>query len=156
MSGVTGQDNVIRMMMAVKDGARPKLVETMRKAAFVMQAYVQDQKLSGQSLRRITGTLRRSIFERTEEDGTSISAATGTNVAYAKSLEYGAAPHVILPVRAKMLSFLVNGKRVFAKQVNHPGNRAYYFLRDTLNETAPANIERIRTSMVTLIAESQA
>lgn len=156
MSEVIGQENVLRMMMAIKDGARPMLVETMHKAAYVMQAYVQDQKLSGQSLRRVTGTLRRSIFERTEESGTSVSAATGTNVAYAKSLEYGAAPHVILAVRAKMLSFIVGGKRVFAKQVNHPGNRAYYFMRDTLNETAPANIERIRKSMAALIMESRA
>jgi hypothetical protein len=156
MSSVTGQDNVIRMMLAVKDGARPKLLETMNKVAISMQGYVQSQKLSGQVLNRRTGNLRNSIFERVKDSTTAVSAVTGTGLSYAKALEDGAAPHVILPVRAKMLSFIVGGRRVFAKSVNHPGNRAYHYLRDTLTETAPANIEKIRASMGELIRESGA
>ena len=37
MSSVTGQDNVIRMLMSVKDGARAKLTETMNTVATDMQ-----------------------------------------------------------------------------------------------------------------------
>ncbi|MDE2426910.1 MAG: hypothetical protein KGO96_13500 [Elusimicrobia bacterium] len=156
MSTVTGQDNVVRMLAAIREGARPKMLETMRKVAIDMQRYVQVEKLSGQVLNRRTGTLRNSIFERVTEGADSVSAVTGTGLSYAKPLEDGAAPHVILPVRAKMLSFVVGGRRVFARQVNHPGNRAYRFLKGSLEERAPVEIARIRKSMAELIEASRA
>jgi Bacteriophage protein of unknown function (DUF646). len=156
MSAVTGQDNVVRMLMAIKDGARPKMIETMNKVSISMQAYVQNEKLSGQLLNRRTGVLRNSIFARVTEGASTVSAVTGTGVKYAKSLEDGAAPHVIMPVRAKMLSFISGGARVFARKVNHPGNRAYQFLKGSLREKAPEEIARIRKSMAELIAEARA
>ena len=156
MSSVTGQDNVIRMLLAVKDGVRAKLTETMSTVATDMQRYVQAEKLSGNPIKRQTGVLRNSIFERTAESATAVSAVTGTGVRYAKFLEEGTSPHVILPVRAKMLSFMAGGTRVFARKVNHPGNRAFRFLRDSLQETAPANIAKIRASMAELIAQAHA
>jgi hypothetical protein len=156
MSSVTGQDNVIRMLLAVKDGARVKLLETMNTVATDMQRYVQAEKLSGNPIKRVTGLLRDSIFERVSESGTAVSAVTGTGLSYAKGLEDGNPPHVIVPVRAKMLSFVVGGTRVFARKVNHPGNRAFHYLRDTLHETAPAEIGKIRAAMADLITEARA
>jgi len=47
---------------------------------------------------------------------------------YAQPIDMGARPHVIKPRRAKMLRFLSGGRFVFARSVNHPGNRAYQFL----------------------------
>ena len=117
---------------------------------------MQAEKLSGSPIKRQTGVLRNSIFERIAESSTAVSAVTGTGVRYAKFLEEGTSPHVILPVRAKMLSFMAGGTRVFARKVNHPGNRAFWFLRDTLHETAPANIAKIRASMAELIAQAHA
>jgi hypothetical protein len=52
---------------------------------------------------------------------------------HAHSIESGAKPHVIRPRRAKMLAFTVKGKLVFARKVNHPGNRAYRFLYRATN-----------------------
>lgn len=156
MSSVTGQDNVVRMLLSIKDGARPKMVETMNKVSTSMQSYVQNEKLSGQVLNRVTGNLRNSIFARVTEGTSSVSAVTGTGISYAKALEDGSPPHVIVPVNAKMLSFIVNGARVFARKVNHPGNRAYRFLKDSLQEKAPDEINRIRKSMAELIAEARA
>lgn len=46
--------------------------------------------------------------------------------AYASSIDSGARPHVIRPRRKKALRFRgANGGWVFARQVNHPGNRPY-------------------------------
>lgn len=47
---------------------------------------------------------------------------------YAAPIEYGAKPHIIRPRRAKVLRFMLRGKVVFARKVNHPGNRPYKFL----------------------------
>lgn len=49
-------------------------------------------------------------------------------VKYAAAIDQGAKPHVIRPRRAKLLAFHLGGRLVFARQVNHPGNRAYRFL----------------------------
>lgn len=43
-------------------------------------------------------------------------------------LEFGTKPHRIEPVRGRMLAFPVNGSMVFARGVDHPGNRAYRFM----------------------------
>jgi hypothetical protein len=49
-------------------------------------------------------------------------------VPYAASIDSGARPHVIRPKRAKFLRFRArNGALVFAKRVNHPGNKPYKF-----------------------------
>jgi hypothetical protein len=41
---------------------------------------------------------------------------------------HGTKPHVIVARRKKMLKFKVNGKDVFARRVNHPGNQPNNFL----------------------------
>jgi len=57
-------------------------------------------------------------------------AAIGTNVEYAVSIERGSAPHTIVPVQAKVLSWVnkLTGDRIFAKRVNHPGSQGDSFL----------------------------
>ncbi len=57
-------------------------------------------------------------------------AAVGTNVEYALSVELGSAPHTIVPVKAKVLSWVnkLTGDRIFAKRVNHPGTQGDSYL----------------------------
>lgn len=47
---------------------------------------------------------------------------------YAHAIDLGAKPHVIVPRRARALRFISRGKLVFARKVNHPGNKPYRFL----------------------------
>lgn len=73
-----------------------------------------------------TGNLRRTI-----RPGRA-SAAGFENIAtagYAAPVEFGSAPHRIVPRRRKVLRFKVGGADVFAKVVNHPGSRAQPFMR---------------------------
>lgn len=82
-----------------------------------------------------TGRLRASIKVEQSRDtagryktGYSVSA----NTPYAAFVHEGTRPHVIVPVTASVLRFEVGGSVVFARRVNHPGNRANPFLSRAL------------------------
>lgn len=47
---------------------------------------------------------------------------------YAHAIESGARPHKITGRRGKKLRFVVGGRLMFRRSVNHPGNRPYRFL----------------------------
>lgn len=79
-------------------------------------------KLSGQVLKVRTGRLRSSITHEVRDVGGTVELVVGTNVAYARIHEFGG---VIIPKRAKYLTFVVGGKRVFAKRVVIP-RRPYF------------------------------
>lgn len=52
---------------------------------------------------------------------------------YAAAIDLGAKPHVIRPRKARALRFITRGKLVFARKVNHPGNKPYRFLYRATN-----------------------
>lgn len=153
---IHGAESIYKVMTSIGQGARPRMLVTMRKIGMRMSAYVKERKLSGDPIHRRTGRLRRSIHSVSSYTAASVSSSTGTNVKYAKYLEFGTNPHVILPVRAKMLSWMQDGRRVFARKVNHPGNPAFRFLRGSLEEMQPENMTAIRASMLELVKGSQA
>ena len=161
MSTVTGQDNVVRVMVAVGTGARARLLEVMAVVGLDIQQYVQTKKLSGQVLNRRTGRLRNSINQRVTSDASSVSSQVGTGVAYAAAHEYGARRNVVVSAyhRMQTMAFghpMKNPREVLVNQhssfINLPERS---FLRSALKEKAPDEIERIRKSMADLIEESQ-
>ncbi|MGO9774784.1 MAG: hypothetical protein ACLPSW_35535 [Roseiarcus sp.] len=101
---------------------------------------VRDEKLSGQVLNARSGALRDSIEAQASADGDEIVASVGSygDVKYAAIQEYGGktGAHEILPVKGKVLAFLVGGALRFARKVEHPGSvipeRSY--LRSSLDE----------------------
>lgn len=84
-------------------------------------------KLSGQVLHTVSGRLKRSIVERTTDDGTKIVSEiySDGSAPYANIHEYGGKTpaHDIVATKVQALSFLREGKRVFYKRVHHPGSR---------------------------------
>lgn len=73
-----------------------------------------------------TGRLRAGIVARfVRGSESSVTWEILSPTPYAKFIENGTRPHVIVPRNAKALRFVVNGQVVFAKKVNHPGTRAY-------------------------------
>jgi phage gpG-like protein len=162
MSTVTGQGSVVRMLAAVGDGSRAKLVDTMKVVSFDIQQHVQREKLSGQVLNRRTGILRNSISERVQESTDAISAVVGTNVKYAAAHEYGIQRNVVVSAHYRMQTMafgkpMKNPREVLVNQhsgyLNLPERS---FLRSSLRDKAPQEIERIRVSMAELIAQAQA
>lgn len=73
-----------------------------------------------------TGTLRDSIA--VVKDGGKYHIGP-VGVDYAKAVEYGTGPHVIMAHNGGVLAFSMGGSTVFAKSVKHPGTKAQPYIR---------------------------
>ncbi|MDE2229907.1 MAG: hypothetical protein KGL11_12825 [Alphaproteobacteria bacterium] len=99
-----------------------------------------EDNLSGVVLKRRTGRLAASIVQQVD----GLSASVGFDpaaVPYGAAQEFGAdlRAHLIAARNARALSFVVAGKRVFAKRVMFPGAHLpeRSFLRSALADLAP-------------------
>ena len=84
-----------------------------------------------------TGRLNRSIstFERNRITEGLEGRVGSTTIRYAAAHHEGARPHLILPKKKNgLLVFTIAGTIVFARRVNHPGNRPNPFLARWLQE----------------------
>ena len=89
---------------------------------------------------RRTGNLGRTIrVGRVTATDAEVLAGGQKNIGYAAAVEFGTGPHIIRPVRARMLAWggartlggrLRKGAKAthFAKMVRHPGTRAQPYL----------------------------
>lgn len=155
--GVTIDTNAVGPFLESKTGAvRKALAAKMDFTSIRIQKIIVDDKLQGQLLNHKTGQLAGSVrpvetvVTSGEIDGGVV--AGGTGAPYARPLEYGSRAHLIKAVNAKALMFEAAGGgghepwggtfskgdslMVFVKSVQHPGNRAYAFMRGTLDEEA--------------------
>jgi phage gpG-like protein len=96
-SSLVGTDKFITQVSSLT----PKIQEAVRRTVLLLAirltAKVKEEKLSGQVLRNITGTLRRSINYKLWVTGDQVMARVGTNVEYAAVHEYG----LLVPNRGK-------------------------------------------------------
>lgn len=106
----------------------------------------------GSPPRKQTGRLARSVTH----DFTDIMRGVvrvGSNLLYARGMELGTSPHVILPVEAKMLAWpgkwqtgkggKISGEMIFARKVSHPGTAPRPFIRPAFDRmVAGKRIER--------------
>jgi phage gpG-like protein len=96
--------------------------------------------LSGGVLNARSGALRDSIQMELSRQDDRIGANIFSNgdAPYAAIQEFGGktAAHEILADKARVLAFIANGKRVFARRVQHPGSQipARSYLRSALDE----------------------
>lgn len=82
-----------------------------------------------------TGQLRRSITLEYKP----ISVSIYPTVKYALPVHDGSKPHVIM-AKGKALVFKKDGKLIFARRVNHPGNKPNPFVERTVSKTeSPVN-----------------
>jgi hypothetical protein len=76
-----------------------------------------------------TGKLRSGIVaEYIRSSDSSARWDIVSKMKYSKFVEQGTRPHVIVPVRALALRFVINGQVIFARKVNHPGSKPYPFM----------------------------
>lgn len=111
----------------------------MKKIGIDLQSYVKEFKLrGGNPLHSRTGNLSRSIVQRLEEQGTSITAIVGAapNAPYARIHEFGGTIHIPEVKNTLMVFTPKGGKTVFTM-----GHRAFdvqmperSFLRSALEE----------------------
>ena len=84
-----------------------------------------------------TGALRESINVKKPKPNIAV---IGPDVEYGVYQEFGTAsmgefggkPYEILPKKGKYLVFTIDGKKIFAKKVVHPGVKAKYYMRGAL------------------------
>lgn len=84
-----------------------------------------------------TGRLRASIRGEARRTWTlRPEFRIWSDVEYAAMVNDGTRPHQIRPKNASVLRFVVGGRVVFARVVNHPGTRARPYLDRALREIA--------------------
>ena len=120
---------------------------------YQLASYIVGRKLSGQMLARRTGILAGSV--RTEPAKVVGAQIIGRVVAaegpafYGRILEEGSRAHQIFSVKSRALAFMMDGRKVFARRVFHPGMAARPFMRTSLEE----NAENIRAQLQAALDE---
>jgi hypothetical protein len=108
-------------------------------ALVVARAAIPAQSLAridGRTPKGETGELRRSItIGNPRLEGTRAVVTARATAPQAGYTDKGTNPHRIVPRNARVLRFVSGGAVVFARRVNHPGNRAMNWWQPVL-ETA--------------------
>lgn len=122
---LVGDQQLIARLNAMPGRLRDELRRKVTELTLKLEAKVK-AKLSGQVLNVVTGALRRSIFSTVTATDVSVvgKVASSGDVKYAAIHEFGGKTpaHEIVATKAQALSFMMGGKQVFAKRVNHPGS----------------------------------
>src|SRR3990167_2007615 len=144
---ITGMEKLVKMAnlfskekKKVDDAIKSEAKEFIRRVVDT----ARKKYLSGpgpQRLQERSGKLKRSLRGNIKDTGKEMSAFVYSATKYARIHEFGGitSPHVILPKKSAVLSFMANGKRVFTKKVNHPGSiiPARPFLGPSIEDEAP-------------------
>ncbi len=133
---IIGKEEVIVNIKRVLPSLRAELKLFTEAFRIDTVQYIQSEKLSGQVLFHRTGKLKDSIAGGSYVKGFDVHI--GTNVEYAAAHEFGREPYRIVPKTKKALRFEIGGETVFAKSVNHPGQKKRLFLHTSLKERKEA------------------
>jgi phage gpG-like protein len=153
-----GQAQLAERLSAMPDRLRAALAEKVDALAQSLFAQVVDVNLSGGVLRAQSGALRDSIRIQTSQQDGSVGADifSDGDAPYAAIQEYGGktAAHEILPDKARVLAFALNGSRVFARRIQHPGSQIpeRSYLRSALEEQGD-DIAQVLTNVVMRLSE---
>jgi hypothetical protein len=154
--------DALREMLARKS-ARLTEVLSVKVAAltFMLQSKIV-AKLSGEILKRKTGTLAGSVTAVTRTDGStilgSVEAGNGPSHVYAMAHAVGVSrPYEIAATIAKALTFQLSVKEkattVFAKRVIHPPIPATNFMWNTLDEKRDEIIQELGRAVADIFKE---
>jgi phage gpG-like protein len=153
-----GQAQLAERLGAMPDRLRAALAEKVDALAQTLFAQVVGVNLSGGVLRTRSGALRDSIRMQASQQEAVIGAEifSDGDVPYAAIQEYGGktAAHEILPDKARVLAVALNGSRVFARRIQHPGSQIpeRSYLRSALEDQGD-DIAQGLTTVVTRLSK---
>jgi phage gpG-like protein len=153
-----GQAELAERLGAMPDRLRAALAEKIDALAQTLFAQVVGVNLSGGVLNTRSGALRDSIrMQASQQDGAiGVEIFSDGDVPYAAIQEYGGktAAHEILPDKARVLAFVMNGRRVFARRIQHPGSQIpeRSYLRSALEDQGD-DIAQGLTTVVTRLSK---
>ena len=148
-----GDRELIARLDAMPGKLQAALLQKVSYLALKLEAKVK-QKLSGDVLNVKSGDLRRSIDNKVDQSGTSVTGKvySSGDVKYAAIHEFGGQTkaHVIEAVNGKALAFMMGGKQVFFRRVNHPGSNIpeRSFLRSSLTDMREEITEGLHQTVV--------
>lgn len=87
---VSGDEQVIKRLQSIPPSVHAKLLAAVTRLTIELQGYVVRNKLSGQVLKRVTGTLVRSIQPKVVNDANGIIGIVGSRSNESKALKYAA------------------------------------------------------------------
>ena len=147
---VTGLPDVMLHLRSMPGAIRLGIERAVFAQALRLQTIIKDEVLPGLPIKQGDSyqKLRNSIHIETESSADAVTAKVGTQGVIKSSkygefniaagLEYGTVAHVIEARLAPRLTFMVGGRWVSKKAVNHPGTKAYHPITGTLEREAPA------------------
>jgi phage gpG-like protein len=101
---IVGAETVIAHFAVAGPAIHDRLKDRISRLAVTLLTHVKEDKLSGQVLHNVTGTLRRSINMKVDDQGSSITGSVGTNLVYARAHEFGVDQHKLVTVHEYMRS----------------------------------------------------
>jgi len=79
-----------------------------------------------------TGNLRRNIFRRVDSYAQGV-VYVGSGAPYGVYVEFGTGPHIIMPVRRRVLADQ-RANIIFGTIVHHPGSQPYPFMQPAIDD----------------------
>lgn len=150
---LTGDRELIARLDAMPGKLQAALIQKVSYLALKLEAKVK-QKLSGDVLQVRSGDLRRSIANTVDSTANSVigKVYSSGDVKYAAIHEFGGQTkaHVIEAINGKALAFMMGGKQIFVKRVNHPGSKIpeRSFLRSSLTDMRDEIVEGLHQTVV--------
>lgn len=122
-----GFDTARAKLQSIPPNVRKSLLNYMYRVVESLRGYIITGKLSGQVLNHRTGKLWRAIHTRVDNSANSITGRVfaTSDCKYAAIHEFGGTtkPHIIEARNKKALAFMMQGKKVIVKRVEHPGSK---------------------------------
>lgn len=112
-----GMTAFLKTMQRMRKAIPQASISSMRQATEYLRGYIVKNKLSGQVLKKKTGTLSGSIDREEYLMGDSAVGRVGSNLKYARIHEIGGIIHA---TNTPYLKFLVDGRWIMAEQVKVP------------------------------------
>lgn len=139
-STVTGDDRVQARLLAMPGAVRSKLQEAILRSVIDLESYVRKEKLSGQLLKRRTGTLAASIQHKMVVTPDDITGIVGSRVNESAPLKYAAIHEYGFSGQESVREYMRKGHPVRAhiRNIVVPAKR---YLRGSLDERAPQYVK---------------
>jgi phage gpG-like protein len=150
---LVGDRELVARLTAMPDRVKAALLRKVTELSFKLESKIKADKLSGQVLNVRTGALRASIGNQVTETTTTVTgrAFSSGDVKYAAIHEFGGktAAHEIVATKAQALAFVVGGKQMFARRVQHPGSTMpeRSFMRSSLADMKPEIVEGMKEAV---------
>jgi phage gpG-like protein len=156
-----GESELAAILAALPDDLRAALAEKIDALAQNLLEQIVGVNLSGGVLNARSGALRDSIQLRgVDQDVTqSVEIISDGSAPYAAIHEYGGktAAHEIIPDKANVLAFVLGGKQMFARRVQHPGSiipeRSY--MRSALEAQGDAIAQALTETLTLLVRKAK-